>query len=197
MGARTRTRVRGWRWRRNPLRRPSDVVENWTALALAVLLLVAAPLTGALAGVWAQREGRAVAERLRAERHQVRAEVVGRVPDTPAAASGREQSYRVAVRWSTPDGQFRTTTAPVPAGTRSGDRVDVWLDARGRGVRPPPSGAMVWQQTLSVAFCAAGATAGVVVVGYVVFRRTALRHRLAEWERDWARTEPLWTRRRA
>ncbi|MFM9610658.1 hypothetical protein DF268_03445 [Streptomyces sp. V2] len=197
MGARTRTRVRGWRWRSNPLRRPSDVVEGWTVLALAVLLLVAAPLVGVLAGVWAQQEGRAVADRLRAERHQVRAEVVGRIPETPASANGREQSYRVAVRWTPPGGQPRTTTAPVEAGTRTGDVVDVWLDARGRGVRPPPNSAMVWQQSLSVAFCAGGATAGAVAVGYVVFRRTALRHRLAEWERDWALTEPRWTRRRA
>lgn len=39
-----RTRVHGWRWRRNPLRRHSDVVEAWTALIVAVLLLVGAPL---------------------------------------------------------------------------------------------------------------------------------------------------------
>jgi len=195
MGARTRTQVRGWRWRSNPLRRPSDVVEGWTALAVALLLLVAAPLAGVLAGVWAQREGRAVAAELRAERHEVRAQVVGRVPDTPASAGGREQSFRVAVRWTPPGEPPRTTTAPVRAGTRSGDVVDVWLDSRGRGVQPPPSDAVIWQQTLSVAFCAAGGTAGAAVLGYAAFRRTAMRHRLAEWERDWARTEPLWTRR--
>jgi hypothetical protein len=75
-----RTRVRGWRWRRNPLRRRSDVVEAWTALAVAVLLLVGAPLAGALAGLWAHRTAQAVAEERRAERHQVHAEVVGRPP---------------------------------------------------------------------------------------------------------------------
>ncbi|MET8976432.1 DUF3592 domain-containing protein [Streptomyces sp. NPDC004539] len=197
MGARARTRVRGWRWRSNPLRRPSDVVEGWTALAVAVLLLVAAPLAGVLAGVWAQREGRGVAAELRTERREVRAEVVGRVPDTPASASGREQSYRVSVRWTPPGEPSRTTTAPVPAGTRSGDVVAVWLDSRGRGVQPPPSDAVIWQQTLSVALCAAGGTAGAAALGYALFRRASLRHRLAEWERDWARTEPLWTRRRA
>lgn len=197
MGARTRTRVRGWRWRSNPLRRPSDVVEGWTALAVALLLLVAAPLAGVLAGVWAQREGTGVADRLRAERREVRAEVVGRIPDTPAAASGREPVHRVAVRWTPPGERPRTTTAPVPSGTRSGDVVDVWLDSRGRGVQPPPSDAVILQQTLSVAFCAAGGTAGLAVLGYAAFRRASLRHRLAEWERDWARTEPLWTRRRA
>src|SRR5207237_251923 len=41
-----RTRVYGWRWRRNPLRRRSDVVEAWTVLVVAVLLSVVAPLVG-------------------------------------------------------------------------------------------------------------------------------------------------------
>ncbi|MER7187064.1 3-deoxy-7-phosphoheptulonate synthase, partial [Streptomyces hyaluromycini] len=51
-----RTRVRGWRWRQNPLRRKSDVVEAWIALAVAVLLGVAAPLAGALTGLWAYEQ---------------------------------------------------------------------------------------------------------------------------------------------
>ncbi|MGQ4333511.1 hypothetical protein [Streptomyces hayashii] len=58
MGTRTRdgeevdmrSGVRGWRRRDNPLRRRSDVVEAWTALVVATLLLVVAPLAGALAG---------------------------------------------------------------------------------------------------------------------------------------------------
>lgn len=42
-----RTRMWGRRLRRNPLRRRSDVVEAWTVLAVAVLLLLGAPLLGA------------------------------------------------------------------------------------------------------------------------------------------------------
>ncbi|MGW3728091.1 Rv1733c family protein, partial [Streptomyces sp. NPDC000851] len=74
------TRVRGWRWRRNPLRRRSDVVEAWTALAVAVLLLLGAPLAGAVAAWWAHDEARSTAVAQRAERRHVRAEVLGRSP---------------------------------------------------------------------------------------------------------------------
>ncbi|MFD9394034.1 hypothetical protein ACFWBB_25835 [Streptomyces sp. NPDC060000] len=190
--------ARGGRHRRNnPLRRRSDVVEAWTALAVAALLLVAVPLAGVFAGRWAHADARTVASQLRAERHRVRAEVVGHPPATmPSVEGGRQQTVRVAVRW-TPSGEHaRTAVARVPEGTRAGDMVDVWFDAHGRSVTPPPNDTMVWQHTLTLGTCAAGGTAAVVLLGHSVVRRTAMRHRLDEWEREWARTEPRWTRRR-
>ena len=39
-----------WRWRRNPLRRRSDLVEAWAGLATAVAVGVGAPLAGCSAG---------------------------------------------------------------------------------------------------------------------------------------------------
>jgi hypothetical protein len=39
-----------WRWRGNPLRRTTDLVESWVALAALLLCLVAAPVIGAFAG---------------------------------------------------------------------------------------------------------------------------------------------------
>ncbi|MGW0947927.1 Rv1733c family protein [Streptomyces sp. NPDC002623] len=192
-----RIRVRDRRWRDNPLRRRSDVLEAWTALVVAVLLLVAVPLAGALAGLWAHGDAQTVAERQRAERHRVRAEVVGKVPDTlPTAEGVRGQTYRVSVRWTPPGEKARTATARVPEGTQQGDTVDVWFDDRGRSVAAPPSDTMVWQHTLTMATCAAGGATAVVLLGHTVVRRAAMRHRLGEWEREWARTEPQWTRRR-
>jgi hypothetical protein len=188
--------VRGWRWRRNPLRRRSDVVEAWTALVVAVLVVLGAPLAGALTARWAHDEARAVAAQQRADRHRVRAEVVGATPDgLPAVQGGARHSYRVTVRWAEPGGAVRTTGAQVPAGTRGGDRVDVWLDARGRSVAPPPGDTAVWQHTVTVGTCAAGGTAAAVLLVHAAVRRTAMRRRMAEWDRDWALTEPLWTRR--
>ncbi|MFJ1969931.1 hypothetical protein ACIO93_14785 [Streptomyces sp. NPDC087903] len=191
-----RTRLRGWRWRRNPLRRRSDAVEAWTMLVVVVLLLVAAPLAGAVAGWWAHDEARAVVTAERAERHRVRAEVVGRTPDTLPSVGGREHSYRVKVRW-TEAGRVQTVTARVPAGSHHGDVVDVWFDSRGRSVAPPPGESAVWQHTLAIAACATGGAVAVVLVGQSLVRTAATRHRMAEWERDWALTEPQWTRRRA
>ncbi|MEU1178558.1 hypothetical protein ABZ464_13060 [Streptomyces sp. NPDC005820] len=192
-----RSRMRGWRWRKNPLRRRSDVVEAWTTLAVALLLLVAVPLAGAVAGLWAHDRAQTVAVQQRAERHRVRAEVVGRVPDhLPSADGVRERTYRVTVRWTPPGERTRTTEARVPEGTHKGDLVDVWFDARGHAVAPPSTGTAVWQHTLTMGACAAGGTAALVLLGHTVTRRVAMRHRLDEWDREWARTEPEWTRRR-
>ncbi|GLP64760.1 hypothetical protein TUSST3_13790 [Streptomyces sp. TUS-ST3] len=193
-----RTRVRGWRWRRNPLRRRSDVVEAWTVLAVVVLMMLGAPLVGALVGRWAHDDARAVAAEQRSERHRVRAEVVGRVPDSPPTVQGgRERSYRVTVRWTETGGATRTATARVPAGSDRGEWVDVWFDAEGRSVAPPPDETAVWQHTLAMGACGAGAAIAVILLGHSLVRGAAARHRLAEWERDWALTEPQWTRRRA
>ncbi|MEU0074179.1 hypothetical protein ABZ027_32260 [Streptomyces sp. NPDC006332] len=192
-----RTRARGWRWRRNPLRRRSDMVEAWTVLAVAVLLFLGAPLAGAVAGWWAHDTARAVAVAQRAERHQVRAKVIGRTPDALPSVSGREHTYRVSVRWTEPGSGPRTATAAVPAGTHRGETVKVWFDSHGRSVPPPADETTVWQHTLAIGGCAAGGAAAVVLLGHSAVRGAAARRRMAEWERDWARTEPQWTHRKA
>lgn len=193
-----RTRVRSWRWRRNPLRRRSDVVEAWTVLVVAVLLFVVAPLAGVAAGLRAHDEAGSLATRQRAERRQVRAQVIGGPPErVSAVADDREHPYRAEVRWAEPGKGTRMAWARVPAGTRTGDTVPVWLDARGRGVAPPASDAAVRQHAVTVGVCAAGGAAAVILLGHALERRIALRHRLAEWEREWARTGPRWTQPRA
>ncbi|MFE6280991.1 hypothetical protein [Streptomyces sp. NPDC057877] len=192
-----RTRVRGWRWRRNPLRRRSDVVEAWTVLVIAVLLLVGAPLAGVTAARWAHDEARSAAAALRAERRQVQAEVVGRASSTlPTSQGGQESTFRATVRWAErPGAEPHTTTARVSGGTRAGDTVPVWIDSRGRTVPPPPDGTAVREHALAVGVCAAGGAAAFVLLGRAAVRRVTTRRRLAEWEREWARTEPEWTRR--
>jgi hypothetical protein len=192
-----RTRVRDLRRRGNPLRRRSDVVEAWTALVVAVLLLVGAPLAGSVAGLWAHEDARATAAEQRAERHRVRAEVVSRPPDTLPTAEGIRDSYRVTVRWTEPGQTTRTATARVPAGTQQGDVVHVWFDARGRSVEPPTDGTAVWQHTIVLGVATAGGTAAVVLLGHAMARRVAMRRRLDEWDREWARTGPEWSRRSA
>ncbi|MFI2636034.1 hypothetical protein ACH5A2_37590 [Streptomyces collinus] len=193
-----RTRVRGWRWRSSPLRRRSDVVEAWTVLVVAVLILLGAPLAGTAAAWWAHGEARSVSAEQRAERHRVRAEVVDRNDDSlPSVQAGGQHVYRATVRWTEPGEGTRTAKARVPADTRQGETVDVWFDDRGRNVLPPVDGAAVWQHTLTIGTCAAGGAVLVVLFGHFLVRRVALRHRLAEWDRAWARTEPQWTHRDA
>ncbi|MFF1548442.1 hypothetical protein [Streptomyces sp. NPDC058291] len=186
-----------WRRGNDPLRRRSDVVEAWTALVVAALLWIAVPLAGALVGRWAHDDAQAAAVGQRADRHRVTAQVVSRPPGVmPAVEGGRQQTVPVSVRWTPPGEHARTATARVPAGTHRGDMVDVWFDGHGRSVAPPPSDTMVWQHTLTLGVCVAGGSAATVLLGHAVVRRVAMRHRLAEWEREWARTEPQWTRHR-
>lgn len=193
-----RSRVRGWRWRHSPLRRRSDVVEAWTVLAVTVLLLVVAPSAGVIAAWWAHDDARDTAREQRADRRHVRAEVVGRTTEPlPTAQGGRQPSVEAAVRWTEPEGDLRTATARVPAGTRAGDMVDVWFDSRGRTAAPPADGTAVWQHTITIGVCATGGAVAVILLGHAVVRHAAMRRRLAEWEQEWARTEPEWTGRHA
>ncbi|WP_369166790.1 hypothetical protein AB5J49_02355 [Streptomyces sp. R28] len=193
-----RYRVRGRRLRHSPLRRRSDVVEAWALLTVAALLLVVAPLVGVLTAWWAHDDARATAREQRAERRQIRAEVIGRTSDAlPMAQGGRQPSARTTVRWTEPEGDPRTATARVPADARNGDTVDVWLDSRGRSVAPPADNMAVWQHTVTIGVCATGGAAAVILLAHTVVRHAAMRRRLAEWDQEWARTEPEWTGRRA
>lgn len=192
-----RTRIRGWRWRRSPLRRRCDVAEAWTVLAVVVLLWVGAPAAGAAVG-WQVHEGaRARAAAQRAERHQVQAVLVDAAPAAVASPTGRKPLYAVRVRWTEPGREARTGVARVPAGARRGDRTPVWLDSRGRDVGPPVNDATLWQHTLMAGLFTVWGVVAVVLGGHFAARRIAARRRLAEWEREWALTGPKWRRHTA
>ncbi|WP_031479969.1 Rv1733c family protein [Streptomyces bicolor] len=193
-----RSRVRGRRRRPNPLRRRSDVVAAWALRAVAVLLVVVAPLVGVAVGCWAHDDARATAREHRAGHRHVRAEAVGGTADAfPPAQGGRQPSAEMRVRWTEPGDRPRTATARVPADTRTGETVDVWLDDRGRSVAPPPDGTAIWQHTIIIGVCVTGGAVAVILLGHCAVRHAAMRRRLAEWEREWARTGPEWTGRRA
>ncbi len=190
--------VCGRRLRRSPLRRRSDVVEARTLWAVIVLLLVVAPLVGGLTAWWADGSARATAQQQRADRRHIRAEVIGRTSEAlPMAHGGRQPSARATVRWTDSDGGPRTATARVPAGTRNGDMVDVWLDSRGRRAAPPPDSMAIRLHTVTVGVCATAGAVAVILLGHGFVRHTAMRRRLTEWEQEWAATEPEWTGRRA
>ncbi|CAM5253194.1 hypothetical protein STENM223S_10140 [Streptomyces tendae] len=193
-----RTRVHGRRRPRNPLRRRSDVVEAWTTVLFTLLLFVGAPLLGAATAWWGYGQAQAVVAEQRAERRHVRAEVVERVSETlPTGELGGQHSYRATVHWKAPDGTRESTTARVPSGARDGDTVDVWLDSRGRSVPPPSDGAEIWQHSATVGSFTALGTGLTVFLAHRAVRGVALRRRMAEWDRDWALTEPQWSHRRA
>ncbi|MFJ6834359.1 hypothetical protein [Streptomyces sp. NPDC091209] len=193
-----RTRVHGWRWRRNPLRRRSDVVEAWWALAVGVLLSVGAPLAGAGAAWWTYDGAREQAAAQRAAQHHVRAVLVkDSPPAVPTTPGNGLRSFPVPVRWTGSDGIARTGLVRVPAGLRRGTRLYVWTDARGGIVRPPSNASVIRQHTLAMGVFTTTGALFAVFLAHLCVRRALARRRLAQWECDWARTEPEWTRRTA
>ncbi|MEU2584154.1 hypothetical protein ABZ612_14570 [Streptomyces avermitilis] len=193
-----RTRMRYWYGRRNPLRRRSDVVEAWTALVVAVLLFVAAPLAGAAVGWWAYDSSRSLATAQRAERRHFSATLVENAPAAvPSVQDSKQPMYEVKVRWTEPGRGARTGPALVPAGSLRGERADVWLDSRGRSVGPPVTDTLVWQHAVTTGVWATGGVVGLVLLARIAERRIAERHRMAEWEEEWARTGPEWRNRTA
>ncbi|MFS8199915.1 hypothetical protein ACLVWQ_14655 [Streptomyces sp. CWNU-52B] len=193
-----RTRVAGRRQRHNPLCRRSDVLEAWTVLVVTVALWAGAPLAGLALGRWAYEGARATAAEQRTERHRVLAEIVEGTPTAaPATGSDRRPVQRVTVRWTGPGERAHTGETRVSAATRVGDHRYVWLDDRDRIVPAPTSRTVVWQHTLAVGACGAGLAVAGVLAAHALVRRAATRRRMAEWEREWARTGPEWARHRA
>ncbi|MFF0745444.1 hypothetical protein ACFYVL_34100 [Streptomyces sp. NPDC004111] len=185
----------GWRWRRNPLRRPCDTVEAWARLVLLTVVFLWVPLAGALCGAATYDAAATEAARQRAALHVVRATVVRSDPAPTAAYGSGQTRHPVTVRWRGPDGAQRVAVVRTRTDTPVGSRTDVWLDAAERAVTGPPSG--VELGTAAVAVGSVTAIGGWLTAAglWCAVRASAHRRRLAEWERDWARTEPRWSGR--
>lgn len=189
-----------WRWRRNPLRRTSDLVESWVALAALVLILVAAPVLGALVGSVAQGALQQSVRDQRQTRHMVTATVVRKVrsvapaPD-PEISTGRDVRSRVDADWTAPDGIRRhgrvTTDLKSP---HPGDHFTLWTDRQGRLVPRPLDPVTATTHAVLAGLGAALLAAGLVecIRRLIVWR--LLRRRYAGWDRAWERVGPDWGR---
>ncbi|MFF3148451.1 hypothetical protein ACFVRU_43770 [Streptomyces sp. NPDC057927] len=130
--------LRLWRWRRNPLRRHSDVVEAWIVLATWICALSGGTLAGAAA---AQATDAAFAAR-RAQVHTVSAVLTDDAARTALGGSGYDDGRVWAVvRWTTADGAVHADRAKVLPGAPAGTRITVWTDHTGRVVSAPVTGA--------------------------------------------------------
>ncbi|MEU0007240.1 hypothetical protein ABZ079_23910 [Streptomyces sp. NPDC006314] len=181
--------VRLWRWRRNPLRRHSDVVEAWIVLATWVLALVG----GVLAGVVAAHASDAAFSARRAQMHTVSAVLTDDAAKTPLAGTGYDDGrVWAAVRWTDADGSVHTDRAKVFPGAPAGSRLTVWTNRADRVVSAPVTGAAAdLQAALTGALAAPLAGAAVWGAGWVVRSRLILR-RMAEWDEEWKQIGPRW-----
>ncbi|GGP94269.1 hypothetical protein GCM10010278_85240 [Streptomyces melanogenes] len=179
------------------MRRRCDVIEAWTALALGIALLLGVPAAGCAAGVAAYGAAHSTAVAQRATSRPVDAVLVRDAPPTvPTTGGGGAGTVPAAVRWTRADGTTGTGIAKVRTEAPAGQHLRVWLDAHDRVVAKPLDDGQVWLSAVSWAAIAALAATGTLLTVRYGVRRCAQRHRMAEWELAWARTEPEWRRPR-
>ncbi|MFB7180293.1 hypothetical protein ACFCYI_21650 [Streptomyces sp. NPDC056257] len=198
-----RTAMGVWRWRRNPLRRPTDLFEAWVAFAALVCVLVVAPAVGWVAGVRVDGTLQQAAQEQRQERHLVPAVVVRPAPVSaaeevsadPSAQRTAPHRTQIVASWTAPDGSSHEGTVPAAEEPpRAGDRFRIWTDAHGRLVGQPldPSAAAFHAGMAGLA-----AAIGVAALGETVRRlvvRRLVHRRYIRLDRAWAAAGPDWGR---
>lgn len=191
-----------WRWRRNPLRRQTDLFEAWVAFAALMCVLLVAPAIGWAAGLRVDGTLQRAAREQRHERHLVPAVVVRPTPEPvvgaaadPAAQRQTPQRTQIVASWTAPDGSSHQGTVPAAEEPpHPGDRFRIWTDTRGRLVGQPldPSSA-------SFHAVVAGLAAALVMAALVeTIRRLVVRRlmhrRYVRLDRAWAAAGPDWGR---
>jgi hypothetical protein len=175
--------------RHNPLRRTSDRLQFWLAVAAVAVFVV----TAVLAATAAARAGHATQQDVVREQRAERRAVTAHLVSEPGGGDEGGQSARV--RWSDRDGTEHRERTGVAPDARRGDPVRIWVDRDGhiaRAPAPPSSPA-------ATGAAAAGlAVAGVAVVtlsAHTGLRLLLDRHRYARWDAEWEALEPVWSHR--
>ncbi|MFE9559750.1 hypothetical protein ACFYM0_01385 [Streptomyces sp. NPDC006487] len=197
-----RTAMGVWRWRRNPLRRQTDLFEAWVAFAALLCVLLVAPAIGWAAGVRVDGTLQRAAREQRVERHLVPAVVVRPTPDPlpgaatdPAAQRQTPQRTQIVASWTAPDGSSHQGTVPAAEEPpHPGDRFRIWTDTHGRLVGQPldPSSASFHAGMAGLA-AALGMAALVETLRRLVVRRL-MHRRYIRLDRAWAAAGPDWGR---
>lgn len=191
-----------WRWRRNPLRRQTDLFEAWVAFAALLCVLLVAPAIGWAAGLRVDGTLQRAAREQRQERHLVPAVVVRPTPDPllgaatdPAAQRQTPQRTQIVASWTAPDGSNHQGAVPAAEEPpHPGDRFRIWTDAHGRLVGQPldPSSASFHAGLAGLA-AALGIAALVETLRRLVVRRL-MHRRYIRLDRAWAAAGPDWGR---
>lgn len=196
---RTRLRLRFWQWRRNPLRRRSDVTEAWAGLLAAVAIAVGAPAVGWATGTAVNDALQQTARAQRTERAYVPAVVLKAGPreitnTDPESGAIREERRTATARWTGPDGKQHTGTVHIAADQGKDDRIHVWTDPHGNATTPPLDAATV---TAHAAMAGLGTALLALVLGAIgrqVLMWQLMQRRLVDWGREWAAAGQDWGR---
>jgi hypothetical protein len=183
--------VRGRRFDRNPVRRPSDRAETVVLVLLAVAFLVGAPLAALASGAWAH----AAAQRAALDQAASRRPVTAVVLADPASQQAAVEYFgsMAPARWTAPDGAVVKGQLLVPYGTQAGATFRLWATMDGHVTGQPMNDSQV---ASLVILAAVGAVAGValaLVSAGGLARWSFNWRRMAAWDIDWQATGPRWT----
>jgi hypothetical protein len=181
----------GWRWRRNPLRRGTDVAEAWLRLA-TTLLLCLVPLLGWRAGQSVDRTLQGLVRTQHAERTLVTATVMP-TNGHGARAQGSAAADDV-LRWTAPDHTVHTETVSAELEVWSGSKVMLWTDRHGTLVPPPLDRATAATHSVLAGIAAAMAAGGALLICHSILMWRLMVRRIDFWEREWARVGQDWGR---
>ncbi|MFJ5953274.1 hypothetical protein [Streptomyces noursei] len=180
-----------WRWRNNPLKRPSDVVEAAVLLLVLVLVAIGGPGVGIAVG----RATHDAFRHQRLERYPATAVLVDDAPgrtERPFSDNGNVDTVRASVRWRDARSTLHSGVTQVAPGRKAGTGVPVWLDRSGRLTQEPldATGGAVAAALVGVL----AAVGWCAVLGGVLHgvRHSLRARRTRQWEREWAEDGPRW-----
>ncbi|MEU9860059.1 hypothetical protein AB0D99_04230 [Streptomyces sp. NPDC047971] len=190
-----------WRWRHNPLRRTTDLVEAWVALISVVLLALAVPTAGWISAVRTDASLQRTVQAQQRLRQPATARVI-RLADTPASGftspdPAGEQPLRrsVVARWTAPDGTARTGTVTTRRELADpGDSFRIWTDRSGRPVAPPMPPETAHAHAIAIGLLTAGLTGAFVEAARRGVVRRLVHRRYRRLDRAWDKAGPDWGR---
>ncbi|WP_280477431.1 Rv1733c family protein [Nocardia asiatica] len=161
----------------NRLMRPSDRIESAVRVIATIAVLVAVPIAGALA-TEAYADTSAEIRSEKATKTLIHPVIV----DEPVKVAAHR--YEARVRWDE-TGRVGNAIVPVRERARTGDRIELWLDADGAPTTRPrhPDTAVVAGIGVGVSVLV-----GVWLCGWCLVRAATLlldRQRGALWDRQW------------
>jgi hypothetical protein len=166
---------------RNPLRRRSDRVQAFSALAAVLLVLAVLPIA-VLGSLRTWHHFAAISDRELASHHLVSATVVGSDPDVVIA-----RNHLAELSWTYPDRVNHTGHIAVTQATQAGDLIPLWVDQKGAMDQAPMTRLNVWLDTLGLGLGLTVLAAVIALGGYQVSRFWLNRRRTRDLDAEWRR----------
>jgi hypothetical protein len=164
-------------------------------VAVLILILIAVPIATVMVGRAADHVLLRNAQAQQAASHRVNAVVTQPAPASSSAIDPyvTVQDTWAPARWTAPDGSARSGQVFVPAGTRKGSTVPVWINASG-AITDQPAGHRDVMAEVSVTVMVTSQVLIILLLSGLALARRALdRRRLSAWDAEWRATGPLWT----